>query len=156
MTDYARKPWILVDIDGTLTEGTKRAEKYLRKENPDWDGYFNACGEDEPIQPIITLVETLAEKFEIVLCTGRRQSCDKATREWLKKNTRLPEDLAIIYRKDGDTRHDVEVKPERLAEFIEKSGKDVLPFAIFEDRNSMVAKWRSMGFTCLQVAEGDF
>lgn len=135
MTDYARKPWILVDIDGTLTEGTKRAEKYLRKENPDWDGYFNACGEDEPIQPIITLVETLAEKFEIVLCTGRRQSCDKATREWLKKNTRLP---------------------ERLVEFIEKSGKDILPFAIFEDRNSMVAKWRSMGFTCLQVAEGDF
>jgi len=135
VTDYARKPWILVDIDGTLTEGTKRAEKYLRKENPDWDGYFNACGEDEPIQPIITLVETLAEKFEIVLCTGRRQSCDKATREWLKKNTRLP---------------------ERLVEFIEKSGKDILPFAIFEDRNSMVAKWRSMGFTCLQVAEGDF
>jgi hypothetical protein len=27
---------------------------------------------------------------------------------------------------------------------------------VLEDRNSMVKKWRELGLTCLQVAEGDF
>ena len=27
---------------------------------------------------------------------------------------------------------------------------------ILEDRNSMVKKWRELGYTCLQVAEDDF
>ena len=36
-----------------------------------------------------------------------------------------------------------------------KLNKDVIQM-VFEDRNSMVKKWREMGLTVAQVAEGDF
>jgi len=53
-------------------------------------------------------------------------------------------------RPNGDTRHDTIVKPELLA----KAG--IEPVLVFEDRNSMVEYWRSVGVCCCQVAEGDF
>ena len=56
-------------------------------------------------------------------------------------------------RKDGDYRHDTEVKPELLAK------KGINPtdvWFILEDRDSMVAKWRELGYRCLQVADGKF
>jgi hypothetical protein len=60
-------------------------------------------------------------------------------------------------RKEGDFRPDDEVKPELLNDFLEKSklNKDVI-LMVFEDRNIMVKKWREMGLTVAQVAEGDF
>ena len=56
-------------------------------------------------------------------------------------------------RKDRDWRHDTAVKPELLA----KSGinTDNVAF-ILEDRDSMVTKWRELGYKCLQVADGNF
>lgn len=56
-------------------------------------------------------------------------------------------------RKDGNYRHDTEVKPELLAK------KGINPtdvWFILEDRDSMVAKWRELGYRCLQVADGKF
>jgi hypothetical protein len=60
-------------------------------------------------------------------------------------------------RKEGDFRPDDVVKPELLNDFLEKSklNKDVI-LMVFEDRNIMVKKWREMGLTVAQVAEGDF
>lgn len=46
-----------------------------------------------------------------------------------------------------------EVKPELL----QKAG--ITPdkvYFILEDRDSMVAKWRELGYRCLQVADGKF
>lgn len=63
--------------------------------------------------------------------------------------------LPILYRNDGDTRHDTIVKPELLDEYLGQHPDYRVAF-ILEDRNSMVAKWRELGFKCLQVAEGDF
>ncbi len=150
------KQWILVDVDGTLADADGRAKKYLRNENPDWDAYFAACGEDGPITPIIDMVSALRGSFDVVLCTGRRESCDKSTREWLDRYAPTLADVHILYRKEKDHRHDVFVKPELLEEYMKNSGRAHGPVAIFEDRNSMVEKWRELGFTCVQVAEGDF
>ena len=61
----------------------------------------------------------------------------------------------ILFRKDGDIRHDTIVKPEMLKAYMKESHKKQ-PFAVFEDRNSMVAKWRELGYTCFQSADGDF
>ena len=62
-------------------------------------------------------------------------------------------DNRLLMRKDGDFRHDSIVKPE----LIENSWFDsnIIAF-ILEDRDSMVNEWRELGFTCLQVAKGDF
>lgn len=48
---------------------------------------------------------------------------------------------------------DTMVKPELLAQM------NITPdrvYCILEDRDSMVAKWRELGYRCLQVAEGKF
>jgi len=152
------KNLVIVDIDGTLSDASERATKYLSKEPKDWDGFYAACGEDKPRQEILDLVGALSDSYEIVLCTGRRRSTNDATRQWLMKHMtkhRSAFGLPILYRTDGDKRHDTQVKPELLDAYLNQHPDYKVAF-ILEDRNSMVAKWRELGYTCLQVAEGDF
>jgi len=149
------KYYILVDIDGTLADCTARATKFLVDNNQDWDGFYAACGEDAPITPVIRIVEALSCAYDIVFCTGRRKSCEAATREWLDRHAPALAHWPILFRNDGDTRHDTVVKPELLEAYMKANHKKQ-PYAVFEDRASMVAKWRELGYTCLQVADGDF
>ena len=141
---------VIVDIDGTLTKVGDRAE-CLARNPPDWDEFYARCGEDEPVKPIIRIVQKFSWDYNIVLCSGRRESCRDHTEKWLDKY-----DIhytKMLLRKDGDFRHDTVIKPELLKEAgIELDG---IAF-VMEDRNAMVKKWRSMGLVCLQVAEGDF
>lgn len=155
----AKRRIVLVDIDGTISDASDRAAKYLGECKKDWDGFYNACGEDKPIKPIIEVVEVLSTNFEIVYCTGRRESCREDTIKWLDENIKLFGNIRrchdILFRKDGDKRHDTVVKPRMLDEYL-KCNPDTEVAVILEDRNSMVKKWRELGYTCLQVAEGDF
>lgn len=154
-TDTTKK--VIVDIDGTIAKVGERI-KYLKQSPKDWDSFYNACFDDEPIQAIVDLVNKLSWEYDIVFCTGRRESIRWQTAQWL--NEHFGESAAFYYRSDDllmrpdkDHRHDTEVKPELLA----RAGltTDNVAF-ILEDRNSMVKRWREIGFTCLQVAEGDF
>ena len=56
-------------------------------------------------------------------------------------------------RKNNDYRHDTVAKIELIEEAGIKFGE--ISF-VLEDRDSMVAKWRSLGIKCFQVAEGNF
>lgn len=147
-----KKNIVIVDIDGTISKVGDRL-KYLNLEKPDWDSFYEHCDEDEPIDEILNMVSALqAEgRYEIVYCSGRRESVRGKTNQWLAENGMLVG--RMLLRKDNDWRHDAVIKPELL----EKEGitKDQVAF-ILEDRNSMVNKWREIGFTCLQVADGDF
>lgn len=149
------KYYLLVDIDGTLSDASNRADTYLGRKKPDWDGFYSACGEDTPIQRVIDIIEVLARAYDIVLCTGRRKSCEEATRDWLSRYAPTLANSPILFRNDGDIRHDTIVKPELLELYMKENNKKQ-PFAVFEDRNSMVEKWREMGYTCFQPADGDF
>lgn len=144
---------IVVDIDGTIAKVGDRL-KYLQQEKKDWDAFYEHCDEDEPIKDIIELIELMQiHEYNIVFCTGRRESVRKKTEYWLFKNIWCLREYKLLMRKDGDWRHDTEVKPELL----QKAGitpDDV--YFILEDRDSMVAKWRELGYRCLQVADGKF
>jgi heterodisulfide reductase subunit B len=59
----------------------------------------------------------------------------------------------LFLRPDGDFRKDSEFKQEVLDALIAQDWK---PNLVFDDRNQVVAMWRSNGLTCVQVAEGDF
>ena len=153
---------VVVDIDGTITDASERAQKYLSKEPKDWDGFYNACGQDKPIKEMVHLVEVLSDQYGIVFCTGHRRSTDAATRQWFRDHMKILRGynhsimgMPILYRNDGDERHDIEVKPELLNEYLRQHPDYRVAF-ILEDRNSMVQKWRELGFRCLQVADGDF
>ena len=149
---------IVVDIDGTLSDATDRANKFLGK-NPDWDSFYNACGTDAPIKPVIKLVESMSTIYKVVFCSGRRESCRKDTEEWMDKHVHLfgtnLKPYTFLFRKDGDTRHDTVVKPEMLNKYLSEHPNEVV-FCMIEDRNTMVKKWRELGYLCLQPADGDF
>lgn len=154
---------VVVDIDGTISKIGDRL-KYLKQDPPDWDSFYNDCFEDEPIPEMILLIKKLidydpidgiAPPLQIVFCTGRRECVRKITMKWLKRH--LEDDLipqnALLMRKDGDLRGDVEVKPELLCE----AGIKLEDIAfVIDDRNKMVRHWRSLGLICLQPFEGDF
>ena len=153
----SQKYIILVDIDGTIADCSERAKKYLSGDTPDWDGFYEACGEDKPIQSIINLVEELSVHYDIAFCSGRRESVRGKTEEWMKRHLvhTTYEPIGMLFRKDGDKRHDTEVKPEMLDAWLAQNPNYKICY-ILEDRNSMVAKWRELGYVCLQVADGNF
>ena len=142
---------VVFDIDGTLSIVGDRL-KYLQVTPPNWDAFYGACGEDtvnDAIREVYAAMEDIGH--EIYFVTGRRESCRKDTISWMLRNhIECQSDKHLLMRKKGDLRHDTEVKPE----LIEPLKGDIL--CIFEDRNSMVKKWRELGYTCLQVADGDF
>lgn len=147
------KKVVIVDIDGTISKVGDRL-KYLQQSPKDWDAFYDACFDDEPIEEVIQLVRTLAMRYEIVFCTGRRESVRNQTKNWLQKHMGVyfAHGCTLLMRPNNDYRHDTEVKVQLFLGH--RKLKDVL--LVLEDRNSMVAKWRSLGLKCLQVAEGDF
>ena len=143
---------VVVDIDGTIAKVGDRL-KYLQQEKKDWDSFYEHCDEDEPIRDVISIIEDLYyEGRNIVFCTGRRKGVANKTCDWLLKHTNV-KSFDLLMRPDGDFRHDTIVKPELLATAGYTPDKVL---CIFEDRDSMVAKWRELGYRCLQVAEGKF
>lgn len=146
---------VIVDIDGTISKVGDRL-KFLKQTSKDWDSFYNDCFEDEPILEIIDLVYDLyLQRYKIVFCTGRRDSCREKTIKWLDKyfEPEISKYSKLLMRKDNDWRHDTEVKPELL----KQNGIELSSIAfVLEDRDSMVDKWREMGLICLQVAKGDF
>lgn len=149
------KQIVIVDIDGTIAKVGDRI-KYLQQSPKDWDAFYADSFQDEPIDKMVELVRTLASwgNYRIVFCTGRRESCRRSTDNWLVKHLGVRVlGSELLMRPDKDHRHDTIVKPELL----KQEGIDSQDVAfILEDRNVMVQKWRELGFTCLQVADGDF
>lgn len=149
---------IVVDIDGTLSHVGDRL-KFLQQKPEDWDAFYDACFEDEPIQEMCDLVNLLQRKgnYHIVFLTGRRESVRGITLCWLSKkifnSIYKPGPRTLLMRPNKDHRDDTEVKIEQF----KKAGYKIEDVAfVLEDRNSMVAMWRDLGVRCLQVAEGDF
>lgn len=143
------KKIVLVDIDGTVSQVGDRL-KYLQQTPKNWDAFYTACFEDEPIQEIVDLIKVLQDTYRIVYCTGRKESVRDQTEKWL-----INHDInsTLLMRKNGDFRHDTIAKPELVADAL-------IPYEdiafVLEDRNSMVEFWRELGVRCLQVAPGDF
>jgi len=143
---------VLVDIDGTISKVGERL-KYLQQEPKDWDSFYEDCFNDEPIHEIVEMVKLLYPHYVVIYCTGRRESTREKTLKWLDNYGIGTWCGNLLMRKNGDHRHDTEVKPELLKE-ANINIEDVA--FVLEDRNSMVKKWRELGLICLQVAEGDF
>lgn len=150
---------VIVDIDGTVADCGDRARKYLETDPKDWDKFYDSCAEDKPIKGVIDVVGFLNAYNAIVFVSGRRESCREDTEKWILKNMPFfhsASDFKMYLRGNDDHRHDTEVKPELLEKLFEEGVDRSRILCILEDRNSMVKKWRELGYTCLQVAEGDF
>lgn len=133
------KAW-LVDIDGTLAHSMGRGPF-------DW----HRVGEDDVDESIASLVRMLHVNEYVVLMSGRDEVCRDATKDWLRQHAISIDSL--IMRPVNDTRKDSVVKLELFR-------NQVAPYynvqAVFDDRDQVVAMWRSIGLPCYQVAPGAF
>lgn len=142
---------IIFDLDGTVCDCTHRL-KYLETKPKDWDSFYGAVGQDEPITQSVELLKLLLPRYRIIFLSGRRESCRDDTNKWLKRYG-LHNYYILQLRKDGDFRPDTIVKKEFYEDNIKPFWK---PFLVFEDRASVVEMWRGLGLVCYQVAEGKF
>jgi predicted kinase len=135
-------PAIICDLDGTLA--------LLGERSP-----YNAsrAEQDMPNEPVIRvlLASVAYEGARVFLVSGREEKYRKVTERWLQKHGIAYDGLFL--RRNKDFRKDTVVKREVYEREIH--GKYRVLF-VLEDRDQVVAFWRSLGLTCLQVAEGNF
>lgn len=140
---------IICDLDGTLALDTHRNHHIAKpKGERDWDTYFSLCGGDELNVPVAHLLRHLCVSHHIVILTGRIDKVRAETIAWLERHG-IPYNALIMRPTDN-----------RLDDHIWKIGMaiDVREDVVFvlEDRKRVVDAWRKAGFTCFQVAPGEF
>lgn len=177
MTAYPYQRFVIVDMDGTLSDSSWRAELYLQyrchtcdgpiatadelvekkcivcggKLRKDWKRFLEHCHMDKPKWDIVQLVQLIATKCHILIVSGRNlDSCGLKTEDWLRKY-KVPY-KHLFMRQAGDHRQDTIVK-EEILQGLPPLGKIRM---VLDDRSSVVAMWRQHGLTCLQAGPGDF
>ena len=132
---------IICDLDGTLA--------LLNGRDP-YDA--STCINDDVNPRIQYLLDLAASDGKcILLVSGRQDKWRDQTEAWLERHEILYDELWM--RKTDDNRNDTIIKHEIWE--AEIKGKYNVSF-VLDDRNQVVDLWRSLGLTCLQVAEGDF
>ncbi|MFI5702557.1 hypothetical protein ACIA78_21230 [Streptomyces xanthochromogenes] len=147
---------VIVDIDGTVAKHVLSDGTLLRGHH---DYRLVVC--DLPNPPVIDTVNALrGAGHQIIFCSGRPERDDRgysvraATRGWLGQHLgEWADDALLLMRGQGDMRPDHAVKHELFNAHI-RDAYDVL--LALDDRDRVVALWRSLGIVCLQVGEGNF
>ena len=143
---YTPKPGtpkaVLVDIDGTTALMAARSPFDETRVH-----------EDRPNAPVIAVIRAMADAGNaVVFLSGRTDACRAATHQWLLEHVRVPFQ-GLHMRAAGDFRKDATVKRELFDRHI-RDRYDVT--CVLDDRDQVVAAWRELGLTCLQVAPGNF
>lgn len=131
---------IIVDIDGTLAHMNGRSP------------YDYTKVIEDTVDPIVRSI-VMAEEHRgcrILVVSGRKASCLIDTQAWLNEHIRYD---GLWMRAADDDRKDSIVKDEIFEREI--AGKYNVRY-VLDDRDQVVAMWRSKGLKVLQVADGDF
>lgn len=128
---------ILCDLDGCLARNNGR----------DWDDLTRV--EEDSVNPLISfLIDCVNEAgdfyADIILITGRDESCREATERWLDKNCIQYEKL--LMRAEGDERRNEDVKEDLYIKYVE-------PYyavaGVIDDNLNCISMWRGFGFNTL-------
>ena len=150
MPPEPEKNRFVFDLDGTLALIDHR-RPLLEPPKPDWHSFNRASLFDPPNEPVVAVLRALyRQEYEIWIVSGRSDSVERETRGWLSKYE-VPFHH-LLMRSAADSRPDHELKREWAIRY----GFADRVAAVYDDRNSVVAMWRSLGIACFQVAEGDF
>ncbi|MFJ5071280.1 hypothetical protein ACIQC7_33165 [Kitasatospora sp. NPDC088556] len=147
---------VIADIDGTVAKHVLPDGTLLRGHHD-----YSLVVRDLPNPPVIDTVNALRNAgHQIIFCSGRPERDDRgysvraATRRWLGRHLgEWADDSLLLMRGQGDRRLDHAVKHELFNAHI-RDAYDVL--LALDDRDRVVALWRSLGIVCLQVDEGNF
>lgn len=144
------KDCVIFDIDGTLANIEHRRH-WVTSKPKNWKAFNSLMHLDTPNESIINLARMFIGQIPVIVASGREDTYKEITHEWLHKHGIFYTHL--LMRKSKDYRRDDIVK-EEILEKILKMGYN--PTLIFDDRNQVVDMWRRRGYTCCQVAPGDF
>lgn len=141
--DYDLPPAYIVDIDGTLA--------FMGDRDP-YDE--TKVSQDKPRREIIETTYALWRAgYEIIIMSGRMDSCRADTEAWLDKYLDLPYKGPFM-RAAGDIRKDAVVKRELFERHVLDKYRVI---AVLDDRDQVVDMWRrELGLNCLQVNYGRF
>jgi hypothetical protein len=145
---------LIVDLDGTMACNSHR-QHFIEGTKKDWSSFFANAHLDEPNLKIIELVRRLSQNssspIDIYIFTGRPDSIQSETENWLRRWVDF--EFFLRMRRKKDFREDHIVKLEFATE-LKLTPDNVL--CVIDDRKSVVEMWRKEGFTCLQVADNEF
>lgn len=161
---------VICDLDGTIALDTGRSRwlhsnRCLKHKEPlnhsllcscepydrNWEAYFGACETDTPNPGVIQLLREMSRLHTIYILSGRSFKVNVQTLAWMEQH-QVPYDY-LQMRSVEDHTNDHELKLRWAKEFGLDPGNTLF---VLEDRTRVVAAWRHAGFTCLQVAPGDF
>jgi hypothetical protein len=141
---------------------------------PDWQAFYEACDKDEPITPVVSMLEYIGEGKEygsdtpwvdyegIEIWSGRCESVRNKTEKWLSKHIRYNSaaKITLKMRPIGDSTPGHELKERWLNEYLNLPTMDVANCAnantiemVFESDPESIAMWKRRGifvFDCRQ------
>jgi acid phosphatase class B len=140
---------VIIDIDNTLCISNERfalAQKETGK--TDWDIAHNPelIEKDKPNWPMIDLAKKYKKDgFEIIILTGRPESVEKVTEEWLKKYE-IEYDRLIMRNRSSHYLKAVIYKEKAYKTLIKS---DV--FCAYDDEEEIIQMWNSLGIPAFKV-----
>lgn len=143
---------IIVDLDGTLCDHNHRV--HLAQAGQ-WDEYHFGIPDDPPNSDVVSLVNYLAEKYYILVVTGRMEYCRNMTTKWLLKHNVIVDE--IIMRPNDDYSKAKDLKIKLLEEYF-GSKENVISNVevVLEDTDNVVGELRSYGLNVWQVRAGAY
>lgn len=142
---------VIVDVDGTLVDVTGVRHYVLRPRNEkDFDSFHKGASLCPPIVDTVRAVNSLPRSMRVIVVTARKRRWEYLTRAWLNEWVRFDE---LHMRDDADSRVDVEVKRDILAEI--RTRHNVV--MAFDDNPAVIELWESEGIFTVKVPgwEGD-
>lgn len=139
---------VVFDLDGVLSDAASR-QHFLVPGRRDWEGFFDACGEDPLIEDVACLLALLDSELQIVLLTGRPVRVQPQTRTWLERFD-LRWDL-LIMRDYGDYTAARDFKRTTVSEL------RTVGFELrlgFEDDRRNLTMFREEGVPCVYIHSG--
>ena len=141
-------PAIVFDMDGVLSDAAGR-QHYLEYPRRDWEGFFQACGDDELIDEVARLLELLDPGHQIVLLTARPMRVQPQTLGWLDRY-QLRWDL-LVMRDHGDFLASRDFKRDTVGE-LRTYGFDLR--LAFEDDRRNYDMFHDEGVPCVYIHSG--
>jgi hypothetical protein len=139
-----RRPYAVVDLDGTLADVRHRLAHLLRRPK-DWEAFFAAAPADALLPEGAAVLAQLRATCELVYLTGRPERCRSDTLAWLARHGLPPGSLHM--RRGGDRRPARVTKLEVLRSLARQRPVAVL----VDDDEDVVRAARAAGFPVLHA-----
>lgn len=139
---------VVFDMDGVLSDAASR-QHFIESRVRDWEGFFEACGDDPLIEEVASLLELMDGDLRIILLTGRPIRVQPQTLAWLARYG-LRWDL-LIMRDFGDYAA-ARVFKHKTVELLRRAGFD-LKLAFEDDRRNQ-EMFRAEGVPCVYIHSG--